>query len=214
MTEQRYTLDEALAVVAKASFYEDKCITPEPGSTMFLVSDTTTHATEEWTWTYEKGLAHRESVGETSRMHEAFEHYDVGAHIGYNMPESVALLEARTHKVEFAYAVVDVDMSDPAYDPSENADNTAGWILVANHYELSDEEKTCEHHREVEVETDTQSGEDTDLVLVCQDCGEAFDSLVFARQHQQTCDRANEGEWVDGSLDNPKYIVSTRGEQF
>lgn len=121
-------LDDALAVVARASFYEDKVVTPVPGG--WEVDDTTAHASDDWYWTYADGIADRDSVDETSRLHESYECYADASHIRYNLADSVAVLESRTHAVEFAYAVV----TDADYRPEPWDNDAAGWILVASHY--------------------------------------------------------------------------------
>lgn len=125
------TLDEALDIVAKASFYEDKCIEPVTGG--YEVSDTTTHATDEWYWSYDGGVKDRDSVSETSRLHESYESYSTSGHIRYNMNESVAVLEAGTHAVEFAYAIVN---DEDIINEGEVSDPIVGWMLVANHYPI------------------------------------------------------------------------------
>ena len=135
------TLDEALQDVARRSFYEDCKVTPlvmadNPADVRgYVVEDDTSHATDEWSWSYDEGIRDRDSVSETSRLHEAFESYSHAEHIRYNMTESVEALENGT-PVTFAYAIVNDD--DVTTDDQGNgtdrdgfpADSVAGWIMV------------------------------------------------------------------------------------
>lgn len=136
------TLDEALQDVANRSFYEDCKVTPlvmadNPADVRgYVVEDDTSHATDEWSWSYSEGIQDRDSVSETSFLHLAGEFYDDAAHVRYNMPESVAALENGV-PVTFAYAIVDDD--DVTTDDQGNgtdrdgypADPVAGWIMVS-----------------------------------------------------------------------------------
>ena len=136
------TLDEALQDVANRSFYEDCKVTPlvmadEPADVRgYVVEDDTSHATDEWSWSYDEGIHDRDSVSETSRLHESYENYGRAEHIRYNMTESVTALENGI-PVTFAYAIV--DNADVTTDDQGNgtdkdgfpADSVAGWILVA-----------------------------------------------------------------------------------
>lgn len=136
------TLDEALADIARRSFYEDARVVPivnvDTGEPVgYLVEDTTTHATDDWEWTYEDGVRDRDSVSETSRLHDAYETYKYEEHVRYNMPDAVDALE-RGIAVDFAYAVVrdanavyDDESGEYVDEDGEPTDEYAGWIAVA-----------------------------------------------------------------------------------
>lgn len=138
-------LTGALQLVARASFYEDLEVTPE-GADRYRVEDTTANEqVDDWEWSYEKGIHDGDSVAEHSRLMELYESIDAPEHIRYHLPESVeALQNGRT--VIFAYAVVydqDVTWSEELQQHFDSdgapADDIAGWILTANHYETERE---------------------------------------------------------------------------
>lgn len=136
------TLDEALQDVANRSFYEDCKVTPlvmaddHADIRGYVVEDDISHATDEWRWSYDEGIHDRDSVSETSRLHDPCETYTHADHVRYNMPESVAALENGV-PVTFAYAIV--DDADVTTDDQGNgtdkdgypADPVAGWIMIA-----------------------------------------------------------------------------------
>jgi len=136
------TLDDALQAVAGASFYDDKRIVPaihaDSGEPVgYVVEDDHAHASDDWTWTYADGLHDRDSVSETSRLHDVCESYVDAGHIRYNMSGAVEQLE-QGNAVTFAYAAV--HDGDVHYDEDGNprdsdgellGDDLAGWILVA-----------------------------------------------------------------------------------
>src|SRR5699024_3627150 len=103
------TLDDALQDVAGASFCDDKRIVPaihaDSGEPVgYVVEDDHAYASDGWTWTYADGLHDRDSVSETSRLHDVCESYADAGHIRYNMSGAVEQLE-RGNAVTFAYAV-------------------------------------------------------------------------------------------------------------
>lgn len=138
------SLNEALAEIARRSFYEDAVVVPvvrvdaltDPVGYV-VEDDPGTLNTDEWTWTYAGGVAHADSVSEISRLHDAAESYATADHIRHNLPESVAALESGK-RVTFGYAAVedgdvDRDIDGNAVDPDtrELVDSLAGWILTA-----------------------------------------------------------------------------------
>lgn len=135
------TLDEALQDVASRSFYEDCKVTPllRAGSDRiegYIVEDDTSHATDDWQWTYDDGIRGRDSVSEMSRLHDSYETYTHAEHIRYNMGESVEALENGI-PVTFAYAIVDDadvttdDLGNGTDKDGHPAESVAGWIMVA-----------------------------------------------------------------------------------
>ena len=138
------TLDEALAEIARRSFYEDAAVVPVVrvdapfGPIGYIVEDDRgTLYTEEWSWTHAGGVADIDSVSEVSRLHDGAECYVTAEHVRCNMPESVAALEMGK-RVTFGYAAVtsaDVDHDEDGnpIDPTtgELVDDIAGWILTA-----------------------------------------------------------------------------------
>lgn len=140
-------LNGALRRVARASFGEDLQITPIGEEDRFRVEDTTANEqVDDWLWTYEKGIHDGDSVAEHTRLMEHYEHFDASEHIRYHLPESVeALKNGKT--VVFAYAIVydlDVFWDDKKQEhfdeDGQPADDIAGWILTANHYETDTEQ--------------------------------------------------------------------------
>lgn len=132
-------LDEALQAVADRSFYEPTLITPlsaaphDPRNEVvaWLVDEgTNILPADEVTWTYANGIADGPET-EKSRLFEAYETFATAEHVRYNMGESVEHLESGTSAVVFAYAVVNVDVDDPAHESGDTADNVAGWALLA-----------------------------------------------------------------------------------
>lgn len=136
------TLDGALDEIARRSFYEDAIVVPvtraDNGTIVgYIVEDDPGHnLTDEWSWTYADGVQDRDSVSETSRLHEAYESYATADHVRYNMTESVDALELGI-PVTFGYAIV--NDASVTYDDEGNAfdesgaptDDIAGWILAA-----------------------------------------------------------------------------------
>lgn len=139
------TLTDALDDIARRSFYEDAKVTPvvmvdDPAAIVgYVVDDDHGHnLTDEWTWTYEHGIADRDSASETSRLFDPAEFWDNAEHVRYSMTESVDALE-RGVPVTFAYAVV----NDAGVDHDEHGnpidaetgelmgDDIAGWIVAA-----------------------------------------------------------------------------------
>ena len=138
------TLDDALQIVADRSFYEDTRITPlvhADDTSMieaYLVDVDHLHQSEDWEWSYDKGIHDTDSVSECSRLFEPSEFLSCAAHVRYNMADAVELLESGTSSVGFAYVIVrdaDVIWNDDTqayYDADgELADDIAGWALVA-----------------------------------------------------------------------------------
>lgn len=138
------TLDDALQIVADRSFYEDTRITPlvhADDTSMieaYLVDVDHLHPSEEWEWSYERGLHDTDSVSECSRLFEPSEFLSRAAHVRHNMADAVERLEAGTSSVAFAYVIVrDADViwnedTQAYYDADgELADDIAGWALVA-----------------------------------------------------------------------------------
>lgn len=134
-------LNGALRRVASASFYEDLQVTPLGGD-RYRVEDTYAQdQADDWGWSYEKGLHDVDSVSDHTRLMEDYESFSKSEQIRYNMPDSVeALKNGKT--VVFAYAIVD-DL-DVMWSNSKQqhldqdgqpAEEIAGWILTANHYE-------------------------------------------------------------------------------
>ena len=139
-------LNGVLRRVARASFYEDLQVTPLKGEEdRYRVEDTTANEqVDDWEWSYEGGIRGLDTVSECTRLMETYEHFSTSEHIRYFMPESVeALKNGKT--VIFAYAVVtdrDAEWSEEKqefYDADGYpADNVAGWILTANHYDTEE----------------------------------------------------------------------------
>lgn len=147
MIEVITDLSGALRRVARASFYEDIQVTPIGEDDRYRVEDTTANEQrDDWYWSYEKGIHDGDSVAEHSRLMEHYEHFNSSEHIRFNMSESVeALKKGKT--VVFAYAIVtDLDVTwsneDQVHYDSDGhpADDIAGWILTANHYETDTEQ--------------------------------------------------------------------------
>ena len=135
------TLTDALDDIAGRSFYEDATVSPlvkaDDDGTIYgyVVEDESgAYMSDEWEWTYAGGIADRDSVSETSRLHESYESYDAADHIRYNMPDAVEALEDGK-VVTFAYAVVeDVDHREREWEAGngdEYETEYAGWILAA-----------------------------------------------------------------------------------
>ena len=146
MIEVITDLSGALRRVARASFYEDLQVTPLGGD-RYRVEDTTANEQrDDWHWSYEKGIHDGDSVAEHSRLMESYEYFDTSEHIRYHMDESIeALKNGKT--VVFAYAIVndlDVFWDDEKQEHFDEdghpADDIAGWILTANHYETDTEQ--------------------------------------------------------------------------
>lgn len=141
MTDKFYpTLTEAMQDIANRSFYEDANVVPcapitglSTGTIVgYLVTDDTSHATDDWTWTYNTGVQDRDSVSETTRLFDPAETWTDARHIYNGLPETIEYLEDGKGSVTFAYAVVydgDADRDD------DDADDIAGWIAVAIHYD-------------------------------------------------------------------------------
>ena len=138
------TLNEALQIVADRSFYEDTRITPlvdvEDASMIeaYLVDEDHLHQSDDWEWSYERGILDTDSVSECSRLFEPSEYLSCAAHVRHNMADAVELLESGTSSVGFAYVIVrdsDVTFNEETqayYDADgELADDIAGWALVA-----------------------------------------------------------------------------------
>ena len=156
-------LDDALTDVARRSFYEDCIVTPllaRDGRVFAWTVEDEGGAglADDWTWTYGGGVEGQGSADEVSRLHDPYEHYATAEHIRYNMPESVEALESGTHAVTFAYAIVydgDVTWDDDSQvyldEDGHEADDVAGWILAANHWEMpachcDDADTWCDRH--------------------------------------------------------------------
>lgn len=139
MSTEKLTLEEALQAIAEASFYENKRITPL-GAGRYAVEETHTEGWEEWYWNYADGLD-GPRVSEHSRLHETYEHYSEAQHIRYNLPETVAKLEAGTHLAEFAYTIVyELDCDGSCGLETEcDCDQVAGWIIIAQTYEIDED---------------------------------------------------------------------------
>lgn len=144
MIEVITDLNGALRRVASASFYEDIQVTPIGGD-RYRVEDTTANEqTEDWLWSYEKGLQDGDSVSDHTMLMDHCERYDIPEQIRYFLPDSVeALKNGKT--VTFAYAVVydsevfwDDEKQEHLDADGYPADDIAGWILTANHYETEE----------------------------------------------------------------------------
>ena len=138
------TLNDALQIVADRSFYEDTRITPlvdvEDASMIeaYLVDVDHLHQSDEWEWSYARGIIDSDSVSECSRLFEPSEFLSCAAHVQYNMADAVERLESGTSSVGFAYVIVrDADVTFNELDGNyydadgELADDIAGWALVA-----------------------------------------------------------------------------------
>src|SRR5699024_8781733 len=129
-------LGQALQAIADTSFYGDKDIIPN-GDGTYSVEDGTTSQINDVMWTYESGLMELDNVDEHSRLMDHYEYFDHSAHIAHHLPESVEKLIAGTHRVVFAYLPV-YDWEVINNSDLSDADDTAGWIIVADTYELED----------------------------------------------------------------------------
>lgn len=138
------TLDDALQIVADRSFYEDTRVTPlvhaDDASMIeaYLVDEDHLRQSDDWEWSYERGILDADSVSEVSRLMDHCEHFATADHIRFHMADAVELLESGTSSVGFAYVIVrDSDViwneSDGNYygADGELADEIAGWALVA-----------------------------------------------------------------------------------
>lgn len=135
---EKLTLEEALQAIAETSFYEDRQITPL-GDGKYTVESTYTEGSDDWYWSYSDGLE-GPKVSERSRLHESYESYSEAQHIRYNLPETVAKLEAGTHTADFAYAIA--HDNDPCNEICDDGncmcDGLAGWLLIAQAYEIDE----------------------------------------------------------------------------
>lgn len=146
MMEVITDLNGALRRVASASFYEDIQVTPIGGD-RYRVEDT--HAqdqADDWGWTYSGGIHDGDSVSDHTMLMENYEHFNNSEQIRYYLPDSVeALKNGKT--VIFAYAIVydsevfwDDEKQEHFDEDGHPADDIAGWILTANHYETDTEQ--------------------------------------------------------------------------
>src|SRR5690606_12820818 len=120
------TLTEALADIARRSFYESATVTPnEDGS--YTVEDDVAYLDDTVTWSYGGGLELPYGAPDYSRVPEPAEYYDAAAHVEYNLPGAVDTLR-EGKAVHFSYVVVD---AYPEADDEDGEDRTVGWALVA-----------------------------------------------------------------------------------
>ena len=120
------TLGDALADIARRSFYESATVTPnEDGS--YTVEDDVSYLDDTVTWTYNGGMELPYGALDYSRVHEPAEYYDAAAHVEYNLPGAVDTLR-EGKAVHFSYVVVD---AYPETDDEHDEDHTVGWALVA-----------------------------------------------------------------------------------
>ena len=120
------TLDEALQVVADASFYEDKIIYFAAGE-WHADDDTPYYSYDDVTWT-DDGLDFGAAKPplDHSRLMEAYEMFTTSADIRYYLPAAIEELEWG-HSVIFTYQPVSVGI----LDEDEDGDTLAGWVLIA-----------------------------------------------------------------------------------
>lgn len=132
MSTDYATLTEALADIARRSFYESATVTPnEDGS--YTVEDDAAYIDDVVMWTYDGGMELPHGALDYSRVHEPAEYYDAAAHVEYNLPGAVdTLREGRA--VHFVYVIVDA-YPESEEDSADYADGyydaTIGWALVA-----------------------------------------------------------------------------------
>ena len=120
------TLDEALQVVAGASFYEDKLVYFAAGE-WHADGDTSCYSYEDVTWT-DDGLDFGTDTPplDHSGLMEAYQTFSVSDQIRRYLPQAVEALE-RGHSVIFTYQPVSVGI----LDDDEDGDTIAGWVLIA-----------------------------------------------------------------------------------
>lgn len=132
------TLDQALEMVARRSFYESCLVQKQPNG-LYLVESHYTGVEESQNWEYETGI---DTSGIThlideSRLMEAYESFTESNHIRYHEPVAVAMLK-EGHGIGFTYIVAD-ELCQGEGSDDENCnhpdgcqtDHTAGWALVA-----------------------------------------------------------------------------------
>lgn len=141
MSTDYETLNDALANIARRSFYEDATVIPLRGG-RYRVTDAdrcADGASDGVGWTYADGLDVSTIGGivDHSRLHDAAEIYDDARHVRRNLPATVEALK-RGEPVTFAYVVAHDD--DATHDDAsgdyvdsdgESTDGIAGWLLVA-----------------------------------------------------------------------------------
>ena len=138
-----HTLDEALAEVARRSFYEDVTVypvlDPRNGNVLGYVweDDCNMIPTDEIGWTYADGVE-RGPETDWSRLMEPCEFFATAGHVRYHLSRAVADLE-EGKPVTFAYGTVtDTSLSfdedtQTYFDADGNlcADDFVGWVLLA-----------------------------------------------------------------------------------
>lgn len=170
------TLDEALQVVADASFYEDKLVYFAAGK-WHADDDNSFYSYEDVTWTYDDGLDFGTNTPplDHSGIMEAYERVTTSANIRCYLPAAVEALE-RVHSVIFTYQPVSVGILD------DDEDTTAGWVLIAEDrgptfFEVCQE---CAAMLANGLEAPVQTlpgyqvvGDETELTQ-CDNCGDVF----------------------------------------
>ena len=174
------TLDEALQVVADASFYEDKLVYFAAGE-WHADGDTSCYSYEDVTWTYDDGLDFGTDKPplDHSGLMEEYEMVTTSANIRCYLPAAVEAL-GRGRSVIFTYQPVSVGILDD--DEDEDGDTIAGWVLIAEDqgptiFEVCQE---CAGMIANGLEAPVQTlpgyqvvGDEADITL-CDNCGDVF----------------------------------------